>query len=90
MPLHRLNALLEAAGLAMTNLGDIDQQTVAGALSTGTHGSGATYGGLATQIRALELVLADGSVLACSAEQQSRGVRRGPGRPRRARACCPR
>ena len=71
MPLHRLNTLLEAAGLSMTNLGDIDQQTVAGALSTGTHGSGATYGGLATQIRALELVLADGSLLACSAEQNA-------------------
>jgi FAD-linked oxidoreductase len=66
MPLHRLNRLLEAAGLAMTNLGDIDQQTVAGALSTGTHGSGAAYGGLATQIRGLELVLADGSTLTCS------------------------
>ncbi len=69
MPLHRLNTLLEAAGLAMTNLGDIDQQTVAGALSTGTHGSGATFGGLATQVRALELVLADGSLLSCSADQ---------------------
>jgi L-gulonolactone oxidase len=66
MPLHRLNRLLEAAGLSMTNLGDIDQQTIAGAISTGTHGSGATYGGLATQVRALELVLADGSVLSCS------------------------
>ena len=69
MPLHRLNRLLEAAGLAMTNLGDIDQQTVAGALSTGTHGSGSAYGGLATQIRGLELVLADGSTLTCSATE---------------------
>jgi FAD-linked oxidoreductase len=71
MPLHRLNRLLEAAGLSMTNLGDIDQQTVAGALSTGTHGSGQRYGGLATQIRALELVLADGSVLTCSADDNA-------------------
>jgi L-gulonolactone oxidase len=69
MPLHRLNRLLEAAGLAMTNLGDIEQQTIAGALSTGTHGSGATYGGLATQIRALELVLPDGTTLSCSAAE---------------------
>jgi L-gulonolactone oxidase len=63
MPLHRLNALLDAAGLAMSNLGDIDRQTVAGAISTGTHGTGAALGGLATQVRALELVLADGRVV---------------------------
>ncbi|HTY73451.1 MAG TPA: D-arabinono-1,4-lactone oxidase [Actinomycetes bacterium] len=69
MPLHRLNRLLEAAGLAMANLGDIEQQTISGALSTGTHGTGAAYGGLATQLRALELVLPDGSLLRCSAEE---------------------
>ena len=69
MPLHRLNRLLAAAGLAMSNLGDIEQQTISGAISTGTHGTGAAFGGLATQVRALELVLADGSVLPCSAGQ---------------------
>ncbi|HEY3714317.1 MAG TPA: D-arabinono-1,4-lactone oxidase [Jatrophihabitantaceae bacterium] len=67
MPLHRLNVLLQHAGRALTNLGDIDVQTVAGAFSTGTHGTGARFGGLATQIRGLSLVLADGSVLNCSA-----------------------
>jgi L-gulonolactone oxidase len=66
MPLHRLNAELADRGWAMTNLGDVDRQTVAGALSTGTHGTGAEFGGLATQLRALELVLADGSALRCS------------------------
>jgi FAD-linked oxidoreductase len=65
-PLHRLNAELHRIGLAMANLGDIDAQTVAGAMSTGTHGTGAKLGGLATQIVALELVLADGSVVHCS------------------------
>jgi L-gulono-1,4-lactone dehydrogenase len=70
MPLHRLNHLLAEAGLAMTNLGDIDRQTVAGALSTGTHGTGARFGGLATQIRGLELVLPDGSLLRCSPTEQ--------------------
>ncbi len=69
MPLHRLNVLLATAGLAMTNLGDIDRQTISGAISTGTHGTGAQFGGIANQIRAMELVLADGSVLSCSAEQ---------------------
>ena len=66
MPLHRLNAELAARGWALTNLGDIDRQTVAGALSTGTHGTGWAFGGLATQVRALELVTADGAVLRCS------------------------
>ena len=65
--LRALNAELGALGLAMANLGDIDAQTLAGALSTGTHGTGARLGGLATQVEALELVLADGSLVTCSA-----------------------
>ncbi len=65
--LRALNAELGGFGLAMANLGDIDAQTLAGALSTGTHGTGARLGGLATQVEALELVLADGSVVSCSA-----------------------
>ena len=65
--LRALNAELGGLGLAMANLGDIDAQTLAGALSTGTHGTGARLGGLATQVESLELVLADGSVVSCSA-----------------------
>ena len=65
--LRALNAALAEFGLALANLGDIDAQTIAGALATGTHGTGARLGGLATQIEALELVLADGSVVTCSA-----------------------
>ena len=61
--LHALNEALWELGLSMTNLGDIDVQTVAGAISTGTHGTGVKLGGIATQVRALELVLADGSLL---------------------------
>src|SRR5580658_10801526 len=60
--LRALNAGLAPLGLALANLGDIDVQTVAGALATGTHGTGARLGGLATQIEALDLVLADGSL----------------------------
>lgn len=70
MTLRRLNAVLAERGLALSNLGDIDAQTVAGAISTGTHGTGRTLGGLATQVRALELVLADGSIVTASAEQR--------------------
>ncbi len=70
MPLHALNRTLASAGLAMSNLGDIDLQTVAGAISTGTHGTGAQLGGLATQVRCLEIVLGDGSVVECSATER--------------------
>jgi FAD-linked oxidoreductase len=65
--LRSLNADLNRLGLALPNLGDIDAQTIAGAVSTGTHGTGAKLGGLATGVVALELVLADGSVARCSA-----------------------
>ena len=67
--IRELNATLDALGLAMANLGDIDAQTLSGALSTGTHGTGAGFGGLAAQVAGLELVLADGSVVSCSADE---------------------
>jgi len=70
MVLRRLNALLAEHGLGLTNMGDVDAQTVAGALATGTHGTGRASGALATQVVAVELVLADGSVLTCSTEDQ--------------------
>ncbi|MFD4347263.1 D-arabinono-1,4-lactone oxidase [Streptomyces coelicoflavus] len=70
MPLYRLNPILAELGLALEILGDIDRQTVAGALTTGTHGSGERFGVLATQVRELELVLADGSIVTCSATQR--------------------
>ena len=70
IPLHRLTPLLDEHGLAMENLGDIDRQTLAGATSTGTHGTGGRFGGIATQIRGLEIVLADGSVVTTSADER--------------------
>ncbi len=70
MTLHALNRTLASAGLAMSNLGDIDLQTVAGAISTGTHGTGTRLGGLATQVRGLQIVLGDGSVVQCSATER--------------------
>ncbi|CAM5718024.1 hypothetical protein SGLAM104S_06495 [Streptomyces glaucescens] len=50
-------------------MGDIMEQTVAGATSTGTHGTGRDSGSIAAQITALEMVTADGSVLTCSAKE---------------------
>ncbi len=69
--LRKLNAGLAAFDLAMANLGDIDKQTISGAISTGTHGTGARLGGIATQIAALDLVTADGSILRCSPEENA-------------------
>jgi FAD-linked oxidoreductase len=70
LPLSRLNALLQDAGLGLTNMGDIDVQTVSGAVSTGTHGTGRSSAGFGAQVAALELVLADGSVVTCSATER--------------------
>ncbi|MEO3794127.1 D-arabinono-1,4-lactone oxidase [Nonomuraea sp. B10E15] len=65
-PLRVLNELLDERGLALANMGDITEQTVAGAIQTGTHGTGRDSGGLADQVAELELVLADGSVATVS------------------------
>jgi L-gulono-1,4-lactone dehydrogenase len=68
MPLWRLNELLAEQGLALTNMGDIQAQTVSGAIGTGTHGTGRASASIAAQVAGLELVLADGSIVACSAD----------------------
>ncbi|MDX2680662.1 D-arabinono-1,4-lactone oxidase [Streptomyces sp. NY05-11A] len=65
-PLKRLNLALAREGLSLTNMGDIMEQTVSGAISTGTHGTGRESASIAAQIKGLELVTADGSVLTCS------------------------
>jgi FAD-linked oxidoreductase len=61
--LYRLPELLAPYGLALENMGDIDRQTIAGATSTGTHGTGGRFGGLATQVVGVTLVTGDGSLL---------------------------
>ena len=63
MPLSRLNAILAEHGLAMPNLGDIDEQTVAGAISTGTHGTGAKHSTIASCVEAVKLVNGAGEVV---------------------------
>ena len=50
IPLHRLVRELHGHGLALPNLGDIDVQSLAGALATGTHGTGARLGNLSTAV----------------------------------------
>lgn len=69
--LHRIPALLKPYGLAMQNLGDIDRQSIAGAVSTGTHGTGARFGGLSTQVVGATLVLADGELLTVGEDENA-------------------
>src|SRR3954469_20919293 len=61
-----LNRELEALGLSLHNMGDIAEQTLAGATSTGTHGTGGIAASLSAQIAALELVTGTGEVLTAS------------------------
>ncbi len=56
-------------GLAQENLGDINVQSIAGAISTGTHGTGIAYGSLAMQVEGFTLITAEGERLVCSAER---------------------
>lgn len=61
--LHRIPRMLAPHGLAMQNLGDIDRQSIAGAISTGTHGTGTGFGGIATQVVGATLITAAGEFL---------------------------
>lgn len=70
IPLWQLNDELAKRRLALPNLGDIDRQTIAGATSTGTHGTGLRYGSIAASIVAMELVTATGDVVRCSATEE--------------------
>jgi L-gulonolactone oxidase len=73
--LHALSRELHARGLAMPNLGDIDVQSLAGALATGTHGTGARLPILSDQVEAVELVLADGSEQTIEGGEELRAAR---------------
>lgn len=68
--LHRIPALLAPYGLAMENLGDIDRQSISGAISTGTHGTGTGFGGLSTQVVGATLITAEGEFLTIDEERQ--------------------
>jgi FAD-linked oxidoreductase len=70
--LRVLNEYLRGQGLALQNMGDIQEQTVAGAIQTGTHGTGRDLGGIAVQVTGLELVRADGELVSCSTGQDGK------------------
>jgi FAD-linked oxidoreductase len=73
--LRALNERLAELGLALENLGDIDAQSLAGALATGTHGTGGRFPNLSGQVEALELVLADGRVAELTPAGDAEGLR---------------
>lgn len=67
-PLKQLGDALLERGVAQENLGDIDVQSITGAISTGTHGTGVRFGSLSTQVVGMTLVMASGEILELSAE----------------------
>ena len=69
MVLHQLNEYLAASGVALANMGDITAQTVAGSISTSTHGTGLRFTGLAGQVQGFGLVTADGEHFDCNATE---------------------
>jgi FAD-linked oxidoreductase len=64
--LKRLGSELDALGFGLENLGDIDVQALAGALATGTHGTGRQLGVISTQVEALKLINGQGEIVMCS------------------------
>jgi L-gulono-1,4-lactone dehydrogenase len=68
--LRALNELIWGHGLALENLGDIDRQTISGAVSTATHGTGSRFRNLSSMIEAVELIRPDGTLLEVSAASE--------------------
>jgi len=66
----RVSQQLDKQGLALENLGDINYQSISGAISTATHGTGRALDGIATQVTALRLITGDGSIVDCSADKE--------------------
>lgn len=64
--LNYLGELLFKEGMAMENLGDIDVQSIAGTISTGTHGTGKEFGTISTQVIALKFINGKGKIISCS------------------------
>ena len=73
--IRELSARLTEHGLALENLGDVDAQTIAGAIATATHGTGAGLRNISAQVAELTLVLADGSTLRCAPDGDAEAYR---------------
>jgi len=65
-----LGAPLEERGQALTNMPDINRQTLAGSISTSTHGTGEKFGSLSSYVTGLEIVTANGDTIWCDKDNQ--------------------
>jgi FAD/FMN-containing dehydrogenase len=74
-PLHELGKLLHEVGLGMENLGDVDTQTIAGVLSTGTHGSGRKLQNISAKLIGARLITGAGVALEWNIEEAPERVR---------------
>ena len=73
--LGKLNRRLDRLGVAFENLGDIDKQTLAGSISTATHGTGARFQNVSAQIESIELIAADGTTRVLDERSDATGFR---------------
>lgn len=64
--IYEFGEMAHALGFAQENLGDIDRQSLAGSISTGTHGTGLNFGNVSTQVSAIKFVNGKGEVVFCS------------------------
>lgn len=70
-PLWAAGPALHSKGVGLINMGDIDRQTIGGVVGTGTHGTGRTLRSISAEVAGFRLILADGSVLSCSATENA-------------------
>ncbi|KAK5116415.1 hypothetical protein LTR62_007962 [Meristemomyces frigidus] len=75
--LRKLNEEANKLGWTMPNLGSIDEQSIAGAIATATHGSTLEHGLMSESVKSLRIVLANGQAVRCSAEQNEELFRAG-------------
>lgn len=70
--LFLLNKLLAEQNLALENMGDVDVQSIAGAIATGTHGTGVYFGNISTQVVAVKFINGLGEEVYCSKYENSK------------------
>jgi FAD-linked oxidoreductase len=70
-PLHQLSPILDSIDQGMVNMGDINHQSIAGAIATGTHGTGAELPCLSALVNSLTLITPAGKVIECSTEHNA-------------------
>jgi FAD/FMN-containing dehydrogenase len=84
--LKDLNTVLAAAGLALPNLGDINVQSLAGAISTATHGTGRDLPNIGSNVVEMEIVTGTGEVLRLTEDNDAATLSGCQGQPRGARS----